>query len=122
MHGDRSPHDIPRLSDPDHGGGYLDTGRPNELWSYGEEVYEILKKYLEIRLGMKDYIKFVMNEASRNGSPVMYQGMTERSVYLPDGKWRNIHDGMIYDGRLLPKLRWILFLYTRNAEYKGKKK
>ncbi len=130
MHGDRSPHDIPRLSGPDHGGGYLDTGRPNELWSYGEEVYEILKKYLDIRLGMKDYVKAVMNEASRNGSPVirtmfyefpdddecwdltdqymfgpeylvipvMYQGMTERSVYLPDGKWQNIHDDMIYDG------------------------
>ncbi len=98
MHGDRSPHDIPRLSDLDYGGGYLDTGRPNELWSYGEEVYEILNKYLDIRLGMKDYIKTVMNEASRNGSPVMYQGMTECSVYLPDGKWQNIHDDMIYDG------------------------
>ncbi len=132
MHGDRSPHDIPRLSDLDYGGGYLDTGRPNELWSYGDEVYEILKKYLDIRLEMKDYIKSVMNEASENGSPVirtmfyefpddekcwnltdqymfgseyliapvMYQGMTERSVYLPDGKWKSIHDGVIYDGGL----------------------
>ncbi len=31
-------------------------------------------------------------------APVMYQGMTERSVYLPEGKWKNIHDGKIYEG------------------------
>lgn len=71
MHGDRGPHDIPNLSDLDYGGGFSATGRPNELWSYGEEVYKILKKYLDIRLGMKDYIKSVMNEASENGSPVI---------------------------------------------------
>lgn len=71
MHGDRGPHDIPRLSDLDYGGGFSETGRPNELWSYGEDVYEILKKYLDIRLSMKDYIKSLMNEASENGSPVI---------------------------------------------------
>ena len=130
MHGDRGPHDIPRLSDLDYGGGFSETGRPNELWSYGEDVYEILKKYLDIRLGMKDYIKSVMDEASENGSPViramfyefpedgmcwdiddqymfgskylvapvMYQGMTERKVYLPHGNWKDIHTGKVYDG------------------------
>ncbi len=130
MHGDRGPHDIPKLSELDYGGGFSDTGRPNELWSYGEDVYKILRKYLDIRLGMKDYIKSVMDEASENGSPVirtmfyefpddkkcwetddqymfgpkylvapvMYQGMTERSVYLPQGSWRDIHTGMTYSG------------------------
>ncbi len=130
MHGDRGPHDIPTLSDLDYGGGFSETGQPNELWSYGEEVYEILKKYLDIRLSMKDYIKSVMNEASENGSPVirtmfyefpddeicwsiddqymfgskylvapvMYQGMTKREVYLPEGSWKSIHDGRVYSG------------------------
>ncbi len=130
MHGDRGPHNIPKLSDLDYGGGFSDTGQPNELWSYGEDVYKILKKYLDIRLSMKDYIKSVMDEASENGSPVirtmfyefpndgmcwdiadqymfgpkylvapiLYQGMTERAVYLPDGKWKSIHDGAVYDG------------------------
>ena len=130
MHGDRGPHDIPTLSDLDYGGGFSETGRPNELWSYGEDVYAILKKYLDIRLSMKDYIKSVMDEASKNGSPVirtmfyefpddqkcwetddqymfgpgylvapvMYQGMTERDVYLPEGNWKSIHDGNIYSG------------------------
>ncbi len=130
MHGNRGPYDTPNLSNLDYGGGFSPTGRPNELWSYGEEVYEILKKYLDIRLGMKDYIKSVMAEASENGSPVirtlfyefprdtacwdiddqymfgpkylvapvLTQGMTERTVYLPHGHWRSIHDDTVYSG------------------------
>lgn len=130
MHGNRGPHDIPNLSDLNYGGGFCETGHPNELWSYGDEVYKILRKYLDIRLSMKDYIKSVMDEASENGSPViramfyefpedekcwnlkdqymfgsrylvapvMYQGMTERSVYLPAGTWKNIHDSSVYEG------------------------
>ena len=130
LHGDRGPHNIPRLSELDYGGGFSDTGQPNELWSYGEEVYGILKKYLDIRLSMKDYIKKLNSEASETGSPiirtmfyefpddpkcwecgeqymfgdkylvapVMYQGMTEREIYLPMGQWRNIHTGEVTDG------------------------
>ena len=130
MHGDRGPHNIPTFSDLDFGGGFSETGQPNELWSFGEETYKILKKYLDIRLGMKDYIKSVMNEASETGSPVirtmfyefpedercwelddqymfgskylvapvLYQGMTEREVYLPNGTWKSIHDSRIYSG------------------------
>lgn len=130
MHGDRGPHDIPTLSDLDYGGGFSPTGQPNELWSYGEEAYTIMKKYLDIRLSMKDYISKIMDEASDNGSPVirtmfyefpddskcwdikdqymfgdkylvapvLYQGMTERKVYLPKGTWKSIHDGAEYSG------------------------
>ena len=43
MHGDRGPHNIPPLDDRDFGGGYLYTGQSNELWSYGEENYRIMK-------------------------------------------------------------------------------
>ena len=35
LHGDREPFTIPALDDRDWGGGYLHTGQPNELWSYG---------------------------------------------------------------------------------------
>ena len=133
MHGDRGPYNIPALEtnpDKNFGGGVHHTGQPNELWSYGEDVYKILRKYLDIRLSMKDYIKGLMDEASRNGSPVirtmfyefpedpkcwdlsdqymfgdrylvapvMYEGMRERDVYLPRGKWRSIHTGEVADG------------------------
>ena len=41
LHGDREPHDQPPMSD--HGGGMCASGADNEVWSYGEEVYAIVK-------------------------------------------------------------------------------
>jgi len=43
----------------------------NEVWSFGEEVYEILKKYLFIREGMRPYIKEQMKAAHDKGTPIM---------------------------------------------------
>ncbi len=71
MHGDRGPYDIPALDDRDWGGGYQHTGQPNELWSYGEDNYRIMKKYYDIRIAMHDYIKSLYDEASTNGSPLI---------------------------------------------------
>ena len=71
MHGDRGPHNIPPLDDRDFGGGYLYIGQSNELWSYGEENYRIMKKYYDIRISMHDYIKQLYDEASENGSPLI---------------------------------------------------
>lgn len=71
MHGDRGPYNIPPLDERDFGGGYLHTGQPNELWSYGEDNYAIMKKYYDIRIGMHDYIKKLYEEAHNNGSPLI---------------------------------------------------
>lgn len=71
MHGNRGPINIPPLDDRDWGGGYLYTGHPNELWSYGEENFRIMKKYYEIRIGLHEYIKQLYEEASENGSPLI---------------------------------------------------
>ena len=71
MHGDRGPYNIPPLDTRDWGGGYLHTGQPNELWSYGEENFRIMKKYYDIRIGMHDYIRDLFREASENGSPLI---------------------------------------------------
>ncbi|MCR5432408.1 MAG: family 31 glucosidase [Lachnospiraceae bacterium] len=71
MHGDRGPYNIAPLDDRERGGGYLHTGQPNELWSYGEENYAIMKKYYDIRIGMHDYIRSLFEEASKNGSPLI---------------------------------------------------
>ena len=69
LHGNRGPENIPPLSDK--GGGKVSTGQPNEIWSYGKEAEQIMLKYLDIRLKMKDYLVSVMDEASANGSPVI---------------------------------------------------
>lgn len=68
MHGDRQPHSKP-LSN--HGGGSMVTGAPNEIWSYGPEVEEILTKYLRIREAIKPYISQLMTEAHQSGDPLM---------------------------------------------------
>ncbi len=70
MHGERSPwHE--REEEFINGVRQLTSGQDNEVWSFGEENYEIMKKYLFIRENLRDYIRVCMKEASENGSPVM---------------------------------------------------
>ena len=47
------------------------SGGDNEIWSYGEDNYEIMKKYIELRENMRPYIRELMRQAHKNGSPVM---------------------------------------------------
>lgn len=68
LHGFRSPRKPP-LSD--HGGGQMISGGPNEVWSYGEEVYQICSKYMFLRERLKPYIKTLMQEAHLHGAPIM---------------------------------------------------
>jgi alpha-D-xyloside xylohydrolase len=46
-------------------------GGPNEVWSYGEEVYGILKEYLFLRERLRPYIMEQMRAASEKGAPPM---------------------------------------------------
>ena len=71
MHGDRGPYNIPPLDDRDWGGGYLHTGQPNELWSYGEENYRIMRKYYDVRIALHDYIRSLYEEAHETGAPLI---------------------------------------------------
>ncbi len=47
------------------------TGADNEIWSFGDEAYEIMKKFIFIREKMRDYTRSLMKEAYENGSPVI---------------------------------------------------
>ena len=47
------------------------TGGPNEVWSYGEEVYGILKRYLFLREEMRPYVERTMRITHETGAPVM---------------------------------------------------
>ena len=44
---------------------------PNEVWSYGEEAYEILKKYLFLREKLRPYLVQQMKSAHLKGRPIM---------------------------------------------------
>jgi alpha-D-xyloside xylohydrolase len=131
MHGDRGPYNIPNLDDRDFGGGCQHTGQPNELWSYGEENFKIMKKYLGIREEMKDYIASLIEEAHLTGAPIMrtmfwefpndpvcwtlsdqymfgsrylvapvlVRNAVERTVYLPEGNWKNTNTEELFTGK-----------------------
>lgn len=101
LHGDRGPKDPSGLEPnpcKDFGGGFARTGQPNELWSYGEDIYEIMKKYLELRLSMKNYIKGLMDEASENGSPVIRTMFYE---FPNDAKCWELTDQYMFGDRYL---------------------
>ena len=68
LHGDRVPAGEPLGTS---GGGMCCSGAPNEVWSYGEEAYEIFKKYMLIRENMRPYISRLMKEAHEKGTPPM---------------------------------------------------
>ncbi|NRT28826.1 alpha-glucosidase (family GH31 glycosyl hydrolase) [Clostridium beijerinckii] len=68
LHGDREPHSKPLGTS---GGGLCASGAANEVWSYGDEAYEIFKKYMFIRERMKPYITKIMKQAHDKGTPVI---------------------------------------------------
>lgn len=68
LHGDREPRQ-PQVGET--GGATCRSGAPNEIWSYGEEVFEICKKYIELRESMREYIRGIMQESHEKGSPIM---------------------------------------------------
>jgi alpha-D-xyloside xylohydrolase len=68
LHGDRKP--MTKLYRKD-GSPNLFTGGNNEVWSFGEETYEILKKYMNIREKIRPYTRELMRQAHEKGTPVM---------------------------------------------------
>jgi len=106
------------------------SGGDNEIWSFGEEVYIILKDLINLRERLRPYVEKYMDIAGKTGSPVMRpmffefpedevcytlgdqymfgedilfapivnQGETKRTIYLPQGKWVNVNHKKIYDG------------------------
>ncbi|MGN0325849.1 MAG: TIM-barrel domain-containing protein [Lachnospiraceae bacterium] len=70
MHGERSPW-YEREQEYIDGVRQLTSGRDNEVWSFGEEIYRILKNYLFIRENLRPYIRECMKKASEEGAPVM---------------------------------------------------
>ncbi|WP_022769683.1 glycoside hydrolase family 31 protein [Butyrivibrio sp. NC2007] len=68
LHGDREPRQ-PQYGQT--GGAACRSGAPNEIWSYGEEIFEICKKYIALRESMREYIRGIMQESHEKGSPIM---------------------------------------------------
>jgi alpha-D-xyloside xylohydrolase len=68
LHGDRKP--VERVYRGD-GTEVLPSGSDNEIWSYGEEAYPILVRYMKRREELRDYVRELMREAHEQGLPLM---------------------------------------------------
>lgn len=68
LHGDRQPL-IPPTGTA--GGGICGSGSDNEVWSYGDEAYEIFREFMYLRERLKPYISGLMREAHEKGTPPM---------------------------------------------------
>ena len=63
LHGFRLPYPVRDILNPD---GYCGSGGPNEVWSFGEEAYEIIRRYMYVREELKPYIMKQMKLAFRD--------------------------------------------------------
>lgn len=68
LHGDRLPYEEVTAAD---GSRRLRSGGPNELWSFGEDVFEVLSRYVRLREALRPYLRDVMRAAHEAGQPVM---------------------------------------------------
>jgi alpha-D-xyloside xylohydrolase len=50
---------------------YWDTGGPNEVWSFGEQAYTIIRELLFLRQQLRPYIMELMRQAHEKGTPPM---------------------------------------------------
>ena len=130
LHGDREPRQPQQGTT---GGAACCSGAENEVWSYGEEVYAICKKYMKLRERMRPYIRQVMEEAHEKGTPVM---RTLFYMYPSDATCWEIEDEyffgpdvlvapVLYAGAVSRRVylpegeRWIE--YASGKEYEGGK-
>jgi len=68
LHGYRVPESP--VTHPD-GRPNCPTGAGNEVWSYGEEIYEILARFIHLREALRPYVRNLMRQAHEDGAPVM---------------------------------------------------
>lgn len=95
LHGDRQPQQ-PQIGTT--GGAACRSGAPNEVWSYGEEVYKICVKYMKLREKMRDYTRLLMKEAHEKGTPIIRPLFYE---YPEDIQCWNVEDEYFYGSDIL---------------------
>lgn len=95
LHGDREPRQ-PQYGTT--GGAHCCSGAANEVWSYGDEVYDICVKYMNIREQMRDYTRSLMEEAHEKGTPLMRTLFYE---FPEDKECWEVEDEYMYGNKFL---------------------
>ena len=102
------------------------SGDPNEIWSFGEDVFEILKKLVLLRERLRPYIMLQMKTAAEKGYPVMrpmfFEYPEDEICYTLDGQYLFgddiifapiVNRGQTEKTVYIPEGEWIL---TKNKE------
>lgn len=89
LHGDREPR-TPT--------GFDQTGGPNEVWSFGEEAFEIIAGLLHLRERMRPYIHDHMALAAAEGVPPMRPLFVDHPE--DPGSW-SVDDQFMFGGSVL---------------------
>ena len=95
LHGNRIPSKPVTRAD---GTPQQPTGADNEIWSYGEDAYPILVKYLNVREGLRDDLRIILRETHETGKPVMRPMFYE---YPADETCATLKDQYMLGGRFL---------------------
>ena len=95
LHGDRQPSEPVCRRD---GTRVLNSGSSNEVWSFGEEAYPILVKYLNRREALRDYIRELMKQAHEEGTPLMRAMWYE---FPEDDRCGDLKDQYMFGSRFL---------------------
>lgn len=74
------------------------SGAANEVWSYGEDVYNICTKYLQIREDLRDYTRTLMQAAHEKGTPLMRPCFYD---FPDDAKCWEVEDQYMYGPKYL---------------------
>jgi len=62
------------------------TGGPNEIWSFGEDNYTVLRDYILLRERLRPYIGVHAKQTSRTGLPFMRPLLVEFPRTKPAGR------------------------------------
>lgn len=70
LHGERSPY-YERKEEFRDNIRQFSSAQDNEVWTWGEEIFQILKQFLFIRERLRPYIRQCMKQAHEKGTPIM---------------------------------------------------
>ena len=95
LHGDRQPGGPIYRKD---GREHLFSGTDNEVWSFGDEAYPILVKYLNRREELRDYVRGLMKIAHEEGTPLLRAMFYE---FPEDGECADLKDQYMFGDKYL---------------------
>lgn len=97
LHGERPPF-YPLKEEFRNGTRQFSSGQDNEVWSFGEDNYQVLTEYIFMRERLRPYTRKLMEEAHEQGLPLMRTMFFE---FPQDLACWNVTDQYMYGSELL---------------------